>query len=449
MRSGRTSPGSPGAGSCGGCRGSGPPAFDGRWASAVFTSSAAWTSWSAVRCATPLRACTFGPPSSSAVTCSRVTRSTIAGPVRNIFASGPAMTVRSPSAGEYAAPPAHGPPITLICGTRASACARKIREYACSAPTPSWSRAPPECGKPTTGTPSLAAWSIVRAIVSPPFSPSEPPLKPPSCAHAQTGRPFTLPLPASTPSPTAVRTGLNVPGSNSSSRRARATMARGPPSRTTSKTALIQAPGKSRERSCGSCGWSCLGDRQACVLAAEPERVRQRELEPRRLARALGHVVEVAIGVGLLVVQRRRQHAAAHRLDAHERLDRAGRAEQVPDRQLRRGHRRRGIRAVEDRLDRDRLDLVVERRAGPVGVDVADVARGGARVLERREHRLARAAALGVRLGDVEGVVRGPVAGDAAEDLRAAGLGVLGAFEHEHRRALAHDEAVAARVERA
>ena len=30
---------------------------------------------------------TFGPPSSSAVTCSRVTRSTTAGPVRNIFAS--------------------------------------------------------------------------------------------------------------------------------------------------------------------------------------------------------------------------------------------------------------------------------------------------------------------------------------------------------------------------
>src|ERR671933_2269301 len=203
---------------------------------------------------------------------------------------------------------------------------------------PSWRRAPPECGKPTTGTPSLAAWSIVRAIVSPPFSPSEPPLKPPSCAHAHTGRPFTLPLPASTPSPTAVRTGRKVPGSNSSSRRARATMARGPPSRTTSKTALIQAPGGSRER--WSCG-SCLRDREAGVLAAEPERVRQGDLEVRRLARALGDVVEVAVGVRLLVVQCRGQHAAAHRLEAYKRLDRAGRAEQVPDRRLRRGDGRR------------------------------------------------------------------------------------------------------------
>ena len=62
--------------------------------------------------------CTRGPPSSSRVDRSRVTRSTTAGPVRNIRASVPAMIVRSPSAGEYAAPPAHGPPMTLICGTR-------------------------------------------------------------------------------------------------------------------------------------------------------------------------------------------------------------------------------------------------------------------------------------------------------------------------------------------
>src|SRR4051794_39408066 len=108
-------------------------------------------------------------------------------------------------------------------------------------------------------------------------------------------------------------------------------MARGPPSRTTSKTALIQAPGDSRER------WSygsCLGDRQARVLAAEPERVRQRELEVRRLPRALGDVVEVAVGIRLGVVQRRGQHATAHRLEAHDGLDRAGRAEQVPERRL-------------------------------------------------------------------------------------------------------------------
>ena len=113
--------------------------------------------------------------------------------------------------------------MTLICGTRASDCARKIAEYALSAATPSCRRAPPECGKPTTGTPSPAARWMVEAIVSPPRTPSEPPLNPPSCAHAQTTRPLTRPLPLSTPSPTALRTGRNVPGSNSSSSRARAT----------------------------------------------------------------------------------------------------------------------------------------------------------------------------------------------------------------------------------
>src|SRR4051794_8037988 len=146
-------------------------------------------------------------------------------------------------------------------------------------------------------------------------------------------------------------------------------MARGPPSRTTSKTALIQTPGWSRERS-GASGWGGSGglrDREAGVLAAEPERVRQRDLEVRRLARALGDVVEVAVGVGLRVVERRRQHAAAHGLEADDRLDGAGGAEEVADRRLRRRHRRRLVRAVEDGLDRGRLDLVVEGRARAVG----------------------------------------------------------------------------------
>ena len=77
-------------------------------------------------CETPLRAWTFAPPSSSAVTTSRVTRSMIFGPVRNICASGPAIITRSPSAGAYAAPPAHGPPMTEICRAVDRASARKI-----------------------------------------------------------------------------------------------------------------------------------------------------------------------------------------------------------------------------------------------------------------------------------------------------------------------------------
>src|SRR5690606_4894341 len=47
----------------------------------------------------------------------------------------------------------------------------------------------------------------------------------------------------------------------------------------------------------------------------------------------------------------------------------------------------------------------------------------------------------------VVGVAEGGVAADLAEDLRAPGPGVLVLLEDEHRRALAHDEPVAAGVE--
>src|SRR3954447_6327800 len=372
-RSGSTAPGSPAAGSRGGYSGSAPPALEGKCARAARTISAACTSPSATRCATPCLACTFGPPRSSAVMRSRVTFSTTAGPVRNMRASGPAMTVRSPSAGEYAAPPAHGPPITLICGTPAIACARKIREYACSAPTPSCRRAPPECGKPTTGTPSLSACSIVRAIVSPPRTPSEPPLNAPSCAQEHTTRPLTRPEPVRTPSPTSERVGRKLPGSKSSSRRARATRCSG----ATSNTALI-----ARASSRGGRGplssddaLSCSPHGQACVLSAESEGVRQRQFEPWCLAGPLGHVIQIALRVGRLVVDRRRQYTATYRFDTHDRLDGTRSAEQVADVRLRRGHRGRRRRAVEHLLDRVGLDLVVERGRGAVGVDVAHVGR--------------------------------------------------------------------------
>ena len=93
----------------------------------------------------------------------------------------------------------------------------------------------PSAGSRRPATPSLSACSIVRAIVSPPRTPSEPPLKAPSCAQAQTTRPLTRPEPDSTPSPTSERVGRKLPGSKSSSSRARATRCSG----ATSNTALI------------------------------------------------------------------------------------------------------------------------------------------------------------------------------------------------------------------
>jgi hypothetical protein len=117
------------------------------------------------------------------VTTSRVTFAITRGPVRNICAGSPTIITSVPSDGEYAAPPAQTPQITLIWGTLARDVARKIEAYAPSAPTPSCSRAPPECRKPTTGARALSAASIVAQIDAPPFWPSEPPLCLMFCDH--------------------------------------------------------------------------------------------------------------------------------------------------------------------------------------------------------------------------------------------------------------------------
>ena len=120
--------------------------------------------------------------------------------------------------------------------------------------------------------------------------------------------------------------------------------------------------------------------------------VRQRP----RLAR---HVVEVEPLVGLLVVERRRGDPVAQRQQRGDRLDRAGGAEQVADRRLRRADRdlRRALLA-ERRLQRARSRRgrsaawrcrARSRRRRPSGVD--------ARVLQRQLDRPRGAAAARAR----------------------------------------------------
>ena len=58
----------------------------------------------------------IAPPSSSIVTSSPVTVLITSGPVMNMCEVSFTMKVKSVIAGEYTAPPAHGPMITLICG---------------------------------------------------------------------------------------------------------------------------------------------------------------------------------------------------------------------------------------------------------------------------------------------------------------------------------------------
>jgi hypothetical protein len=64
-------------------------------------------------------------------------------------------------------------------------------------------------------------------------------------------------------------------------------------------------------------------------VAAEAERIGNGDLQVGRLARDVRDVVEVALGVRLLLVDRRREDAVAEREDAERRLDRACAAEAV------------------------------------------------------------------------------------------------------------------------
>ena len=105
------------------------------------------------------------------------------------------MIVKSVIAGEYTAPPAHGPRITEIWGTTpdASTLRRKISAYPPSDATPSWIRAPPESLSPMTGAPTFIARSMTLQIFSAYASDREPPNTVKSCEKTNTRRPSMVP----------------------------------------------------------------------------------------------------------------------------------------------------------------------------------------------------------------------------------------------------------------
>ena len=87
------------------------------------TSSRHAFSSAATKVATPLlEAWLIAPPSSSNVTSSPVTVFTTSGPVMNMWLDSRTMKMKSVIAGEYTAPPAHGPKITEICGITPEDC---------------------------------------------------------------------------------------------------------------------------------------------------------------------------------------------------------------------------------------------------------------------------------------------------------------------------------------
>ena len=93
------------------------------------------------------------------------------------------MTTKSVIAGEYTAPPAHGPMIAEICGTTPedNTFRRKMSAYPPRETTPSWMRAPPESLSPMIGAPVFIARSMTLQIFSACASASDPPKTVKSC----------------------------------------------------------------------------------------------------------------------------------------------------------------------------------------------------------------------------------------------------------------------------
>ena len=99
------------------------------------------------------------------------------------------------------------------------------------------------------------------------------------------------------------------------------------------------------------------------------------------------------------------------------------------------------------RFTQRHFDGVVQLRRGAVVVDVADALGRPLGAIDRRAHGADDLAAVGIHLDAVIGVARRGVALDRGVDGRAARPRRLLALEHQHPRALAEHEAVAAAVE--
>ena len=182
-------------------------------------------------------------------------------------------------------------------------------------------------------------------------------------------------------------------------------------------------------------------------MPAEPHGVGERDRD-LCLARAIRDVVEIALGVADLLIDRRREDALAHREEADRRFNGAGRAERVSGHRLRRRDREPRRVIAEDRLERRGLGTVIRLGRGAVRVHVADPLCWDARVLDRHAHRAHRALAARWRCRHVMRVGGLPVPDDFTKDFGAPGSCEVERLEHQATGTLAENETVALFVER-
>ena len=113
------------------------------------------------------------------------------------------------------------------------------------------------------------------------------------------------------------------------------------------------------------------------------------------------HVVEVALGIGVIEVDGRRRHLITQRKNAENTFDYAGGTQQVAGHRLGRAHRETCGMSPKSLFDRDGFRAISEHGRGRVGVQILDCRRIEPRIAQGIAHREGCAGAILGGRGDV------------------------------------------------
>src|SRR5690348_5359383 len=187
-------------------------------------------------------------------------------------------------------------------------------------------------------------------------------------------------------------------------------------------------------------------NRERDVVTAEAEAVAQRDLDVAT-HRAVRRVVQIELGVRMLVIDRRRHDAVAHRKCADDELDRAGGAEHVARHRLGRADIDFGCNIAEDGLDGLGLVEIVRRGRRTVRVDVIHVGRLELSVRHCAAHGPLCSLPVGSRRRQMIRIARRAIADDLRVNMGASTLRVVVVLEHDDAGAFAHHEPIARLIE--
>lgn len=160
------------------------------------------------------------------------------------------------------------------------------------------------------------------------------------------------------------------------------------------------------------------------------------------------HVVEIALGIGLVEVDGRWDDAVFHRHQASGDFDATCCTKKVTSHGFRRAHDQAVFSVIsEGSLDRFGFADVAETGGGAVGVDVADFIRVDLAMLEGHGHAARSAFTFGVGRGHVIGIGAESVANEFGVNVGTAFFGVLQFLDHQNAGTFAHDETIASDIE--